>query len=383
MRTIYQKYEQAIERIFSALGLALLVYISGLMPLYPAEWRLVVPVAVFIIGCAGVPVAYLLAVTAIAYPLATISIYLAALFLAVAIIPMWYAVHNLWAVLLIAASPLLGGLGLGFVAPLAGGLLMSRREGVISGGGSYLALWMMAALAFPPDTAHMGGPLDALQGRYGGANSFETVGRTFAAFAPQSTTLLNNLLHLAIWAAAGYLCAVAADWGAQRAEQVAGLRLAEKRDLGFALSQIAWHALLPLAVGGLVLTAGLSLVPALLGRPLDNIDANLLNYGAAALLAAAVTLAVWSVLAYLRQPVALTPNPAPDSGRGERYTTADNGRGEIVAQAAEGKAKVERPAIIPSGAVVTVAAATPARPVPERSTRRPDEGERVIMIEID
>ncbi len=375
MIATYQKHEQVVERVGGAAGLALLVYVSGLLALYPAEWRLVVPVAIFIVGCASLPSAYLLTVAAIGYPLATLSIYFAALFLAVAILPMWYALHNIWAVLLIAAAPLLGGLGLGFVAPLAAGLLMSRREGLIVGGGSYFSLWLLGALTYPPDTSHAAGPLDALQGRFGGANSFETIGRVLGPLNPNSTILLDNILHMAIWAAAGYAVAVVSDFGAEQAERRASLHLFDNRERGFIGAQIAWHALLPLVAGGAILIFGLSLIPALLSRPLNNVGADLLNYGSAVLLGGLLALTLWLALWCLRQPFsAASSNPSRREGSDNSPTPA--GR---VTQA-------ERPTL-PGATRATIASATPAPRVaalaepPARP--RTDDGERVIMIEID
>ncbi len=375
MIATYQKHEQAVERVGGAAGLALLVYVSGLLTLYPTEWRLVVPIAIFIVGCASLPSAYLLTVAAIGYPLATLSIYFAALFLAVAIIPMWYALHNIWAVLFIAAAPFLGGVGLGLVAPLAAGLLMSRREGLIVGGGSYFSLWLVGALTYPPDTSHAAGPLDALQGRFGGANSFETIGGVLGPLNPNSTVLLDNLLHTAIWAAAGYAVAVAADFGAERAERRARLRLFDNHDSGFIVAQIAWHALLPLALGGAILTLGLSLIPALLSRPLNNVGADLLNYGSAVLLGGLLALTLWLALWRLRQPFsAPTPNPSRREGKDD------------ITHPVARVTQAEHPAL-PGATRTSVASATlaprVAAPVEPPARIRPDEGERVIMIEID
>ncbi len=365
MIAAYQKHEQVVERVGGAAGLALLVYLSGLLELYPPEWRLVVPIGIFLVGSFALPAAYILSVIAIAYPLASLSIYLAALFLALAIIPMAYALNNIWAVLFICAAPFLNTFGLAFVAPLAAGLLMSRREGLLVGGGSYLSLWMIGAYTYPPDTAHLHGPIDALQGRFGGAGSFETIGKILNPLAPNSSALLNNILHLAIWAAAGYLCAIATDYGAQRAEQVASLNLGnDERDWRYALGQLGWHALFPLAAGGAILVLGLSLMPALLNQPLANLRADLLNYGTSVLLGGLVALTLWLLLWYLRQPLPIAP---------QRMATMT---------AAPRPAPTLPPVSKPTTS--TIAATMPATPSPPPAPLpRPEASERVIMIEID
>jgi hypothetical protein len=260
---------------------------------------------------------------------------------------------------------------------------MSRREGLIVGGGSYFSLWLVGALTYPPDTSHAAGPIVALQGRFGGANSFETIGGVLGPLNPNSTILLDNILHTAIWAAAGYLVAVVADYGAQRAEHNASLRLFDNRDGRFIVAQIAWHALLPLAVGGAILTFGLSLLPALLSRPLDNIEVNLLNYGSAALLGTLLALTLWLTLWQLRQPVS---PPTPSPSRWEGSAASPSLREGSAAIPAASMAPAERP-LLPGATRATVAGVTPVRSVADNAVPptqlRPDAGERVIMIEID
>src|SRR5512135_2901984 len=85
------------------------------------------------------PAGYFLAVTAALYPLYTLSLYLAVLFLAVALLGQRVFINNLGATLLVLLAPWLAQYHLEWAAVLLGGLWWGKASGAWIGGLG--ALW--------------------------------------------------------------------------------------------------------------------------------------------------------------------------------------------------------------------------------------------------
>ena len=217
MSSLYYKFHSLvgrnlflIERILVAAGLAAVIYgLTQSIRVYPQYWDVVIIGVVFLLTLWSPVAGYFLAVLAACYPLFTISIYVAVLFLAVAIIGQHVFIQNLSATLLTLASPLLGGIYIAWAIPLLGGLWWGPAAGAAMG--ALAALWgqLFAGMAgLPPDWLNLLGVLPDVRffgTSFSSANSFETLRLLFAPFAPNPTTLLYYVLQIASWAFAGWL----------------------------------------------------------------------------------------------------------------------------------------------------------------------------------
>jgi hypothetical protein len=215
MKTIYPFHSflrrnlGMVEQVITAAGLAVLLY--GLMwfiPSYPPDWGIVIVVAVFLISI-GSPVAgYFLAVLAAAYPLFLVSIYIAVIFLAIAVIGQHAFIQNLGGVLMTLAAPLLNAVYLAWTIPVLGGLWWGPAGGALMGG--LAALWMevVAGMAYlAPDLLDLIGVLPILTNpvaKFTNANSLETFQILFLPLGTDSSTLLFHTLQVALWAFVGW-----------------------------------------------------------------------------------------------------------------------------------------------------------------------------------
>jgi len=215
MKTIYPFHSflrrnlGMVEQIITAAGLAVLLY--GLMwfiPSYPPDWGIVIVAAIFFISI-GSPVAgYFLAVLAAAYPLYLVSIYLAVVFLAIAVIGQHAFIQNLGGVLMTLAAPLLNAVYLSWTIPVLGGLWWGPAGGALIGG--LAALWMeiVAGMAYlAPDLLNLLGVLPILTNpvaKFASANSLEVFQILFLPLSPDSSTLLYHTLQVALWAFVGW-----------------------------------------------------------------------------------------------------------------------------------------------------------------------------------
>ncbi|GAB4542494.1 MAG: hypothetical protein Fur002_12870 [Anaerolineales bacterium] len=210
------------ERLLAALGLAALVYgMTRVLPVYPLHWDSALAGLVFALTLISPVLGYFAAVLAAAYPLLSVSLYLAVIFLAIAIIGQRLFIENLGATLLTLASPLLGSIYLAWSIPLLGGLWWGPVGGAFMG--ALGALWgmMVAGMAgVSPDWANLYGVLPvftSLPEAFRSANSLETIGLLFLPIAPDSTALLYYLLQILTWAFIGWMAGMLSekDW-AQR-----------------------------------------------------------------------------------------------------------------------------------------------------------------------
>ncbi len=199
-----------VERLFVAAGLAGLVY--GLLtnlPVLPPFWDGVVVFAIFAGTLYSPAIGYFLAIFAAVYPLYSISVYLAVLFIAITLLGQAIFVRNLGATVLVAAVPLLGGFHLAWIVPLLGGLWWG------AGGGAWVGLlgafWGMLAAGMAgllPDWLLLSGTtpeIAAIGARFAPADSLETLVQLIAPFSPDTTTLLYSLLQMGAWSFVGGL----------------------------------------------------------------------------------------------------------------------------------------------------------------------------------
>ncbi|MFQ5617315.1 MAG: hypothetical protein ACE5GO_12755, partial [Anaerolineales bacterium] len=213
-----------IERAFAVAGLTGLVYalLSGL-PVYPPFWDVVILAAVFLSGLYAPGIGYLIALAAAAFPLFTVSEYLAALFLAVGILGYRAFVQNLGAAVLVLAAPFLSGYSLVWIVPLLGGLWWGASGGAWTGG--LAALWGMLAagmaglnpdwLVLLGDTPSLrlrsGQAMSAVVERFAAADSLETLILLLEPLTSDTTVLLYHVLQIGAWAFMGSLVGKLAD----------------------------------------------------------------------------------------------------------------------------------------------------------------------------
>ncbi len=218
-----RRYLSFLERLLVAAGLSGLLYgLLSNLPVYPINWDLVMVATVFVVCLWSPGVAYFIAVAAAAYPLYTLSLYVAALFLAVALLGQRIFIYNLGALVLVLAAPWLARYNVAWVVPLLGGLWWGAAGGAWMGG--LAALWgqIVAGMAgLSPDWLALIGTSPSIAGvaqRFSQANSLETLKRILEPLAPNSTLLLYHLLQVLAWATVGGIVGAVADraWTQQR-----------------------------------------------------------------------------------------------------------------------------------------------------------------------
>ncbi len=193
------------ERVLVAAGLALALYqLFAALPAYPSPWEVVAATAVFFVVLWSPPLGYFLAVTTALYPLYTLSLYLAVLFLAIALLGQRVFIHNLGATLLVLLAPWLAQFHLEWVAVLLGGLWWGKTGGAWIGG--LAALWgqlLFGMAGQSPNWLDMMGIAPSSTGllaQFREANSLETLKLIVAPLAPNPTQTLYHLLQIVLWA---------------------------------------------------------------------------------------------------------------------------------------------------------------------------------------
>jgi hypothetical protein len=220
---LMRRYLSWLERLLVAAGLSALLYgLMSSLPVYPLNWDLVMLAVVFVVTLWSPAIAYFIAVAAAAYPLYTLSLYVAVLFLAVALLGQRIFIHNLGATVLVLATPCLARYQVAWVVPLLGGVWWGAAGGAWMGGGS--ALWGQLAAGMAglnPDWLTLIGSSPTIAGvaqRFGEANSLETLKLILEPLAPNATLLLYHLLQVVAWAVVGGIVGTLADraWIQQR-----------------------------------------------------------------------------------------------------------------------------------------------------------------------
>ncbi len=205
---IYRRYQGLLEASLTATFFALVVVFTlNSLAVYPFNWVLVLGLAIAILGGRWPLIAYVLAVTALVYPIYTINLYLAVLFLAISALGHRLFTHYLGATTLVLATPVLTQYHLHWLVPVLAGLWWGAMIGAwvggsaaiwgkIIGGMSGLNIDWLVLAGQTPD-------IQAVIARFQDANSLETLLLLVEPFAATSSIILYNLLQVIGWALAG------------------------------------------------------------------------------------------------------------------------------------------------------------------------------------
>jgi hypothetical protein len=201
----FRRHLSTVERVLVAFGFACAVYsLTAVFPVYPSPWEVVLAVTIFFVMLWSPSVAYFLAVAAALYPLYSVSLYLAVLFLVIALVGQRAFINNLGALLMVLFTPWLAQYHLVWIVPLLGGLWWGKAGGAWIG--ALAALWSQLlfgmAGATPDLLASLGAipSVPALAERFHPAGSLDTLLYMVTPFAPNPTLLLYYLLQVILWA---------------------------------------------------------------------------------------------------------------------------------------------------------------------------------------
>lgn len=289
---LFRRYQSFVEGAIAAVALAAIVgLLLYILPVYPPNWAPVLVMTIALFGLRWPTVAYLLAVVIAIYPIYTISLYLAVLFIALTVLGQRVFAHYLGATVLVLATPLLAQYHLHWLIPLLAGLWWGTSGGAWIGG--LAALWgkMLGGMAgLDPDWLTLAGQSPSLAGvmqRFHTLNSLETLLKLLQPFAPDTSTLLYHLLQIAIWATAGAVLGT-----------LAGRPWIQHRQ--------PWSSLVLAVLGGLILLGGhLGLLIWLIDAAPERINLTLIGG------AAATAVLVAAPLTMLRHILELPVAPSP------------------------------------------------------------------------
>lgn len=206
--SLYRRYQAQLESTATAAGFALLVmWTLKSLSVYPENWVVVIGVAVGILGVRWPLAAYVVGVSVLSYPLYSINLYLAVLFIALAALGHRIFVHYLGATTLVLATPLLAEYHLHWLVPILGGLWWGGLAGAWIGG--LAAVWgkVLGGMAgMEIDWLVLAGQApsaQAIAARFQDANSLDTLLLLIEPFASTSNVMLYNLLQVVGWTVAG------------------------------------------------------------------------------------------------------------------------------------------------------------------------------------
>jgi hypothetical protein len=202
---LYRRYQALLESAIAAVALASLVTLTLLnLAIYPVNWVLVMGAAIAILGIRWPLAAYIVAVTALVYPIYTINLYLAVLFLALSVLSQQVVIHYLGAAVLILGTPFLAQYHLHWLVPILAGLwwgstrgawiaVMAAMWGKILGGMAGMNIDWLVMAGHTPNS-------QAIAARFQEANSLETLLLLVEPFSATSSVILYNLLQVVGWA---------------------------------------------------------------------------------------------------------------------------------------------------------------------------------------
>ncbi len=198
-----------LERLLIAGGLTVLLsQLLAAQSVYPIYWDTVILAGVFISLLFWPTFGYFALLLAALYPLGSISIYVAVLVLAIALIGQHWFIPNLGLVVLTLSAPFLNGLYLAWLVPLLGGLWWGQRGGLLAG--LFGALWgkiIFGLIGLPPDWLRLAGLYPDLAPtllRFAGLSSWQVLETLTIPLISDSTTALYHVLQIAIWAFTGW-----------------------------------------------------------------------------------------------------------------------------------------------------------------------------------
>ncbi|MEW5957963.1 MAG: hypothetical protein AB1801_09585 [Chloroflexota bacterium] len=204
---LYRRYQALLESTVTAIGLAAVVTLAlNSLSVYPKNWVFFMAAAIAIVGIRWPLAAYVLAVTVMIYPLYTLNLYLAVLFVAISALGQRLFVHYLGATVLVLATPILAQYHLHWLVPILGGLWWGSSGawiggiaavwGKVLGGMAGLNLDWLVLAGQTPD-------VQAMAARFLDANSLNTLLLLIEPFADTSSVILYNLLQVIGWTVAG------------------------------------------------------------------------------------------------------------------------------------------------------------------------------------
>jgi len=202
---IYKRYQSLVEAAITGISLGILVgIVLASIPVYPPNWAPVLVALAALIGFRWPLAAYILTTLVLVYPIYTLSLYLAVLFLAITILFHRPASHYLGATVMVLSVPLLAKYQLHWALPILAGLWWGSVNGFWISGAA--ALWgkLLAGMAgLDIDWLAMAGQSPTIAGlmqRYNGLGSLDTLNKLVQPLAPDTTILLYHLLQVAAWA---------------------------------------------------------------------------------------------------------------------------------------------------------------------------------------
>jgi hypothetical protein len=300
---LYQRYRVFFDRLVPALGLAwLFVLTNRATATFPGEWLWFIAGSILVAGLAAPLAGYVLFVMALAYPLYSISIYVAALALTVLIVLGFFVTRHFAAIVLVLTIPFFSTHRIASLVPLLAGLWWAEWGGVLVGMGSALWLKLFAGMCGAmPDLVQLGGQALASQrliDRFSGVNSLQTLLQLGKPLAPDPQALLLHVLEILGWGLAGYVV------GLMRR------RMESTQRLTVGLLAAISAGLLGLWLGSIVAPVALGLREAS-----DTPISVLLDFLVQSISSGVLALVFYGGARYLARPVALPSRSRPESCR--------------------------------------------------------------------
>lgn len=304
---LYQRYRAVWDRLLPAAGMAALFWwVARTTGVFSQEWQWFIAGGILIAGLFASLAGYIAFILALAYPLYSISIYVAALAVTVLTLPAFFLTQHLGAVVLALTVPAFSVGRLGSAVPLLAGLWWAEWGGTWVGLGSALWLKFFAGMCgADPDFVHLGGVSlagERLVERFSAANSLQTLVWLVQPLAPDSRTLLLHILQMMGWGLAGY-----------------GLGLIRQRMGRMARPNVGLMA--AVGAGLLGLNLGVMVLPLALG--LDVVTSVPVHFLVECLGSGLLVMGVYVLRRYLMRPVLSRPfearldtsEPAPGTAR--------------------------------------------------------------------
>ncbi len=313
---LYRRYQAVLESTATSVGLAVLVVLALLnLSVYPDNWVLVIGVAIALLGIRWPLIGYIIAVAVLVYPIYTINLYLAVLFVALSALCQRPVVHYLGAAVLILGVLILAKYHLHWLVPILAGLWWGGTRGAWIG--ALAALWgkILGGMAgMNIDWLSLAGQSlesQAMVARFGEANSLQTLLLLVEPFAATSGVILYNLLQIVGWAMAGGFVG-----------SLAGRKWVKYRT--------PWSVLVVTAGGGLILLATHLGLPYWLQETVTDTTVAVLRDPTGPLFSLIVVIIVGTTVYSLREaldlPVAPPPNVrATRRQQDKKQNTAESG----------------------------------------------------------
>jgi hypothetical protein len=263
---------------------------------FSRDWLWFIAGGIMVSGLIAPVVGYVLFVMALAYPLYSISIYVAALALSILILSAFFVTHHFAALVLVLTIPLLVTFRITWAAPLFAGLWWAEWGGVLVGmvGAFWLKIFAGMCGATPDFIQLSGQTLVASQliDRFHAANSLQTLRWLAEPLAPDSQTLLLHIVEILGWGLAGYAVAL-------MRRRMEGM---SRRNLGLLAAIVV--GILGLGIGSLALPMALGL------REASNWSISLLgNFLLECGKGGVIVIGLYGLSRYLTRPAVL-PTPS-------------------------------------------------------------------------